>query len=157
MCFLNRKGQNSDLTTFTSKIKVFCGPEWTKRGCITASGNILASGNISLKLFTAPLETIELLTFSYVLAESHFVQLHRSSHPEVFYEKGVLKICSKFTGEQPCRSVISIKLQSSFIEIIILHDCSSVNLLHIFRIPFPRSTSGRLLLNYRRFPTFGLE
>ena len=30
---------------------------------ITASGNILASGNISLKLFMAPLETIELLTF----------------------------------------------------------------------------------------------
>ena len=31
--------------------------------CITASGNILASGNISLKLFMAPLETIEPLTF----------------------------------------------------------------------------------------------
>ena len=31
--------------------------------CITASGNILASGNISLKLFMAPLETIELSTF----------------------------------------------------------------------------------------------
>ena len=28
-----------------------------------ATGNILASGNISLKLFVAPLETIELLTF----------------------------------------------------------------------------------------------
>ena len=27
----------------------------------------------------------------------------RSSHPEVFFEKGVLKICSKFTGEYPCR------------------------------------------------------
>ena len=30
--------------------------------CITADGNILASGNISLKLFMAPLETVELLT-----------------------------------------------------------------------------------------------
>ena len=30
----------------------------------------------------------------------------------VFLVKGVLKIYSKFTGEQPCRSVISIKLQS---------------------------------------------
>ena len=28
-----------------------------------ATGNILASGNISLKLFVAPLETIELLIF----------------------------------------------------------------------------------------------
>ena len=27
-------------------------------------------------------------------------------------EKDVLKICSKFTGENPCQSVISIKLQS---------------------------------------------
>ena len=32
---------------------------------------------------------------------------NRSSHPEVFLEKGVLKICSKFTGEHPCRSEIS--------------------------------------------------
>ena len=35
----------------------------------------------------------------------------RSSPPEVFLGKGVLKICSKFTGEHPCRTVISIKLQ----------------------------------------------
>ena len=26
--------------------------------------------------------------------------------------RGVLKICSKLTGEHPCRSVISIKLQN---------------------------------------------
>ena len=38
---------------------------------------------------------------------------YKSSHPEVFLQKGVLKICSKFTGEHPCRSMISIKLQSS--------------------------------------------
>ena len=25
-----------------------------------------------------------------------------SSRPEVFLEKGVLKICSKFTGKHPC-------------------------------------------------------
>ena len=29
----------------------------------------------------------------------------RSSHPEVFLEKDVLKTWSKFTGEHPCRSV----------------------------------------------------
>ena len=34
----------------------------------------------------------------------------RSSHPTVFLGKGVLKICSKFTREHPCRSAISIKL-----------------------------------------------
>ena len=39
-----------------------------------------------------------------------------------------LKICSKFTVERPCRSVISIKLQSNF------------------RTPFSKNTSGELLL-----------
>ena len=35
----------------------------------------------------------------------------RSSHPEVFLGKCVLRICSKFAGKHPCRSAISIKLQ----------------------------------------------
>ena len=35
-----------------------------------------------------------------------------------------LKLCSKFTGEHPWRSAISITLR---------HECSPVNLLHIFR------------------------
>ena len=30
------------------------------------------------------------------------VSYSRNSPPEVFFEKGVLKICSKFTGEHPC-------------------------------------------------------
>ena len=33
-----------------------------------------------------------------------------SSQPEVFLGEVALKICSKFTGEHPCRSEISIKL-----------------------------------------------
>ena len=37
----------------------------------------------------------------------------RSSLSDVFLGKGALKICSKFAGEHPCRSVISIKLQSN--------------------------------------------
>ena len=37
-------------------------------------------------------------------------QIFRSSSPEVFLGKGVLKICSKYTGEHPCRRTISIKL-----------------------------------------------
>ena len=36
-----------------------------------------------------------------------------SSRPAVFLGRGVLKICSKFTGKHPCRSLISIKLQSN--------------------------------------------
>ena len=75
----------------------------------------------------------------------HF-ETYRSSPPDVVLGKGVLKICIKFTGEHSCRSVISIKLRSSFIEIILRHRCSPVNLLHIFRVPLPRNTSGRLVL-----------
>ena len=64
----------------------------------------------------------------------------RSSRPQVFLRKGVLKLCSKFTGEQPCNSVISIKFQSNFIEIALRHGCSLVIFLHIFRTPFPKNT-----------------
>ena len=63
----------------------------------------------------------------------YFPVISRSSPPEVFLEKGDLKTCSKFTGEHPCQSAISIKLQYHYI-------------LHIFRTPFPKNTSGRLLL-----------
>ena len=56
--------------------------------------------------------------------------------------------CSKFTGEHQCRSAISIKLQNNFIEITLRHGCSPVNLLHIFRTPFLKNTSGWLLVNY---------
>ena len=41
-----------------------------------------------------------------------------SSRPEVFLGKSVLKISSKFTGENPCRGVISIKLQSKNCEVL---------------------------------------
>ena len=63
----------------------------------------------------------------------------RNSPPEVFLEKGVPKVCSKFTGKQPCRSVISIKLQDNFIEITHRHGCSPVNLLQISEQIFLRT------------------
>ena len=52
----------------------------------------------------------------------------RSSPPELFLVKDVLKTCSKFTGEHPCRG------------------CSAVNLLHIFRTLFYKNTYERLFL-----------
>ena len=58
----------------------------------------------------------------------------------MFLRKGVLKMCSKFTGEHPC-------LQSNFIEITLGYGCSPVNLLHIFKTLLPRNTSGWLFLN----------
>ena len=67
--------------------------------------------------------------------------IFRSSHPEVFLGKGVLKICSKFTGEHPCGSAISIKLLSNFIETALWHWCFPVISPHIFRTPFSQNTS----------------
>ena len=46
----------------------------------------------------------------------------------MFLWKGVLKICSKFTGQHPCRSVNSPE-----------------NSLHIFRTPFYKNICGGLL------------
>ena len=66
------------------------------------------------------------------------IQPHfRSSYPEVFLGKGVLKICSKFT-----RNTHAITLR---------HGCSPVHLLHIFRTPFTKDTSGLLLLSLCMF------
>ena len=89
---------------------------------------------------------------SKLYCEEHV--LMRSSSPEVFLGEGFLKIRSKFTGEDPCRSVILMKLQSNVFEItakqrIWNHTSAwvlSYNLLHIFRTPFPKNPFGGLLL-----------
>ena len=93
----------------------------------------------SIYLFCATIPPTPIIWNSRVYIKIHHklkILILRSNHPEIFLEKGVLEIRSKFTGERPCRRTISIKLQ-----------CSPVNLLHIFRTPFSRNTSGRLLLN----------
>ena len=104
-------------------------------------------------------------TWNYNWQQSLRIQLRmntkvifRSSHQEVFLEKRSLKIYRKLTGKHPCRSVISIKLQSNFIRIILRHGylfieitlqhgCSPVDLLLFFRTPFTKNTPGRMLLD----------
>ena len=83
-----------------------------------------------------------------IYSNSAEAKVYRSNLPEVFLGKDVLKICSKFTSEHPCRSVISIKLRSKFIEITLRDRCWSVNLLHIFRKSFYKNTYRGLLLNF---------
>ena len=73
--------------------------------------------------------------------------------------RGVLgKLCSENTQQiyrrttpMPKCDFNKVALHCIFIEIILPHGCSPVNLQHIFRTPFPQNTSGRLLLriNYR--------
>ena len=59
-----------------------------------------------------------------------------NSRPEVFLRKSVLKICSKFTGDYLCRSVISIQLLYNFIEIALWHGCSPVICAEYFQNTF---------------------
>ena len=73
----------------------------------------------------------QLVTMIWTLEKIFFnIAICRSSHPEVFLIKGVRKICSKFTEKHPCRIKIALR-----------HRCSPVNLVHIFRTPFPKNTS----------------
>ena len=44
-------------------------------------------------------------------------------------------------------------MPSNFIEITLRHECSPVNLLHIFRTPFLKNFSGRLLLKIKIYST----
>ena len=82
-------------------------------------------------------------TFFCKICRSLFlIMLQTGPYPQkqslgVFCEKNVLKLCSKFSGEYPCQSMIQITL---------CHGCSSVNLLHIFRTPFRKNASAGLLL-----------
>ena len=70
--------------------------------------------------------------------------IYRNSHPEVFLKKGVLKICSKFTGEHPCQSVLSIELRLG----------CSVNLLHLFKTAIIKNSSEGLYLLHKTSQMF---
>ena len=73
----------------------------------------------------------------------------RSTPPEVFLGKVVLKICNKFTREHSYQNVISVKLLCNFIEITLWHGYSPVNLLPIFNTPFYKNTYGWVLQRVR--------
>ena len=70
-----------------------------------------------------------------------------------FLVKSVLKICFKFTGEHPCRRVVSITLLCKFIEITLRHGCSPVNLLYIFRTPIRTPLEGYFYTSIPSIPS----
>ena len=71
----------------------------------------------------------------------------RSSPPTVFLGKGVLKIWSRRTPMPKCDfNKVFNKVDCNFIEIALRYGFSPVNLLRIFRTPFPMNTSEGLLL-----------
>ena len=78
----------------------------------------------------------------------------RNSHPEVFLGKGALKICSKFTGEHPCRSVISIKLLKPIFPIkITIH---SFLMSYILKKYTPNVSKNHKTIYQRIFMSFTL-
>ena len=94
----------------------------------------------------------ELGTSNTNLTNLNYTILNHCDDEQKQPSRGVLrKRCfekmQKFTGKCPCRSVTSIKLLCNFIEITLRQGCSPVNLLHIFRTPYPKSTSRGLLLD----------
>ena len=70
---------------------------------------VKAFTKISLPYTCLPQKICSMKSFD-IIFRVLYVSMNRSSHQEVFLGKGVLKIYSKFKGEHPCRSAISIKL-----------------------------------------------
>ena len=114
--------------------------------------NLSRALNLSLSLNNFPIFFIVLMiSLSVVLTPCPFIFLpikiylhtvrphahafYRIRLSQVFLQKAVRNICRKFTGEHPCRSVISIML-SNIINITLQHGCPPVSLLHVFRIAF---------------------
>ena len=73
-----------------------------------------------------------------------------SKFRKMFQSGHLLNLDSNKKQKQPPRGVLkkwcSENMQSNFIEIALRHECSPVNLVHIFRTLFPNNTSRRLLL-----------
>ena len=138
MCSLCKEG--SSLNSQNLMNLVF---SWKQHATVLFPTFYLHSINFvqSTLLKSQVIQIVQMVPWSFLVIAEHAV--FRSSHPEVFLWKGVLKICSKFTGEHPCQSAISIKFQ-----IALRYGCSPVNLLHIFTTSFPKNTSGRLLLSF---------
>ena len=89
-----------------------------------------------------------------LLSKCVFLYFQKKPLPDALFGKVVLKVCTKFTGEHPCRSVISIKLLCNFNEITCRYEYTPINLPHIFRKPFSKNTYGGLLLHFENFLFF---
>ena len=91
------------------------------RCCIDIIWESLASAYKNSKFFKIDVDVVKgdspngsKTTTAHELDDIHVVgnisDCFNETPMKYFLKKGVLKICSKFTGEQPCRSAVSIKL-----------------------------------------------
>ena len=84
-----------------------------------------------------------------------FCVTDRSSCPEAFCKKGVLRNFAKFTGKHPCQSLFLIKLQAGGLQFIKKDSGTgvfSVNFVKFLRTPFLQNTPERVLLDYQKDP-----
>ena len=75
---------------------------------------------------------------------------YRSSRPEVFCKKSLLKNFTKFTGKHQCQSLFFNKVAClrpvTVLKKRLWHRCFPVNFAKVLRTSFLQNTSGRLLL-----------
>ena len=85
------------------------------------------------------------------------ITIFRSSHQELFLIKGILKICSKFTGEHPCRSVISIKFASATSALLKTYISNQIFIiLHYSYLP-PKSFTFWIILTSKNHMEFWIR
>ena len=94
--------------------------------------------------------------FSYLWNLSRYMCIQKQP-PRGVPRKRCCENMQQIYRRTPWRSAISIKLLCKFIEIALRHGCSPVNLLHVFRTPFPRNTSEWLLLYFHKLCLWSLK
>ena len=90
-----------------------CHQHQTRSGKIKANNKTANFGH-NTSLFRKNWTTIYLTTAPSKSFYITFVDRRRRSTPDMFFKKNVLKICRKFAGEHPYRSVISRKLLCNY-------------------------------------------
>ena len=88
----------------------------------------------------------------------------RSSCPEVFYKKGVLRSFAKFTGKHLCQRLFLMKLQTwpaTLLKKGLWRKCFPVNFARFLSTPFLQNSPGgcfcKLQINKRKFfPTYSV-
>ena len=78
-----------------------------------------------------------------------FLVCHRSSLPEIFCKKGVLRNCGKFPGKHLCQSIFFNKVAGLRPATLLIkrlcHRRFPVSFMKFLRTPFLQNTTGRLL------------
>ena len=96
------------------------------------------------------------MVINEIVNPNRVCELHRTVYLRIGEEltsiqkqpsRGVFsKRCSE-NMQQIYRRTPMPKCEITLFEVTLRHECSPVNLLHIFRTPFPKNTSGCLLLS----------